>query len=134
MAILAILGSLFKPPCIDSLALMRALFSRWEANATRATTRRASTNSPSATAPIMAREIKTWNPITLFLRLAIASWKIFCPMKMIPPRASIEGTRLGIAELVSRNETIRISGIERIEESSWIWSFLNPDSLEGSSR
>ena len=55
-------------------------------------------------------------------------------MKTIPPRASIEGTRLGIAELVSRNETIRISGIERIEESSWIWSFLNPDSLEGSSR
>jgi hypothetical protein len=55
-------------------------------------------------------------------------------MKMIPPRASIEGTRLGIAELVSINETIRISGIDRIDESNWIWSFLNPGSREGSSR
>ena len=51
-------------------------------------------------------------------------------MKIIPPRASIEGTRLGISEIVSMKETIRISGIERIEESSWIWSFLNQTLLK----
>ena len=71
---LALLGSLSRPPCIDCLALINALFSRWEANATSETTIRASISSPSAIAPNTARDVRTWNPTTRFFSPAMASW------------------------------------------------------------
>ena len=130
---LALLGRRSSPPCIDCLALINARFSRWEANATSDTTIRASISSPSAIAPITAIDVRTWNPITRFFSPAMASLNNWFPAKATPPRDSAQTTTSGICSDASKAATRIIRGIVRTAARSWIWSFLNPDSLTGES-
>ena len=95
LTILADLGILSSPPCMDSRALVIALSSRCDAKETRATTVRASTHSPSTEAPITANEVRTWNPKIPFCILAIASWNILAPARITPKNPRKSGIELG---------------------------------------